>query len=162
MTVTRINSISNLTKTAPKETTKQSRSRTKCGRPTRQPDNLGAGQREDTVVLYGKYYIITVAMMNQSHGIPSVWLAMTQRVATLSIFFSRRSADTATVDTPLSPHCLRVCSEIYETASGCLHCPIRPVIVGPFLYSFAHFTVLNAVFRRFCVLPLYQKEVLIW
>ena len=64
--------------------------------------------------------------------LPSVWLVMTQRVATLWISFSRRRAPTVTVGTPLSPHCLRVGGEIYEIASGCLHRPIRPVIVGPF------------------------------
>ena len=78
-------------------------------------------------------------------SLPSVWLAMTQRVVTFCISFSRRRAPIATADTSLSPHCLRVGGEIYEIFSCRLHRPIRPVIVNR-LWRVVHMLSQRATF----------------
>ena len=67
---------------------------------------------------------------------------MTQRVAAFRTYFSRRRADTVTVGTSLSPHCLRVCGEMYIVLSSRLHCSLQQVIVGPLWGSITCFTVI--------------------
>ena len=64
-------------------------------------------------------------------------------------FFSQRRADTTTVDTPLSPHCLQVCGHIHEIFSSCLHCSICLVIVRQLWGLLTYFTVINCRFSSF-------------
>ena len=64
--------------------------------------------------------------------VPSVLFAMTRRVVTFEVYFSRTKAATVKLNTSLAPHCLRVCGERSGSFSSCLHCSLHPVIVGPF------------------------------
>ena len=68
---------------------------------------------------------------NTEFWLPSVWIVMTERVAAFRTYFSRRRADTVTVGTSLSPHCLRVCGAMNTVSSSRLHHSLQLVIVSP-------------------------------